>query len=75
MEESFLELAKVGGPAVVIVGIFVWYLWQKEKLDDVRENNHMAHNTEATDRLSEALREIAISQTKLADRIESCPKK
>jgi hypothetical protein len=73
MEESLLELAKVGGPAVVIVAIFVWYLWQKAKLDDVRENNHMAHSTAATDRLADALNNIAKSETKLADAVRDCP--
>jgi len=75
MEESLLELAKVGGPVVVVVAIFVSYLWQKAKLDNIRENNHMAHSTAATDRLAEALREVAISNTKLADKISDCPNK
>ena len=75
MESSLLELAKVGGPVVVVVAIFVWYLWQKAKLDDVRENNHMAHSTAATDRLADALKEIAIANTKLSDKIGDCPVK
>ena len=71
--ESLLELAKVGGPAVVIVAIFVLYLWKKAQLDNLRENNHMAHSTAATDRLVDALKEVAVSNTKLADKIGDCP--
>lgn len=73
MEESLLELAKVGGPTVIIVLIFVWYLWKKAQLDDVRENNHMEHSTAATDRLVDALKEVAVSNALLADKIGSCP--
>lgn len=75
-----MKFAEIGGPQVIIVMIFVLYLWQKAKLDNVRENNHMAHSTaatdrlaNATDRLANALNNIAKSEIKLADKIGDCP--
>jgi hypothetical protein len=75
MEENLLKLAEVGGPVVITVLIFIWYLWKKAQLDNTRENNHMAHSTAATDRLADALNNIAKSETKLADAVRDCPYK
>lgn len=68
MEDAFLELAKVGGPAVTITGLFVFYLWQKDKMYNKTMNNHLAHETQSRDKLTEAI-------TSLAEVVRACPKK
>lgn len=68
MQESFLELAKVGGPVVTVVAIFIAYLWQKEKMYNKTMNNHLAHETESRDKLTKAI-------TSLTEVVRSCPKK
>lgn len=68
MEDAFLELAKVGGPAVVITALFVFYLWQKDKMYNKTMNNHLTHETESRDRLTAAI-------TSLSEVVRKCPKK
>lgn len=73
---EYLDLIKTGGPVTIVVGIFIWYLYQDKKIQQkIQAGNNAAldrnskvlnQNTKMLGKLS-TLMEITLKKTKLLD--------